>query len=147
MTFSLFNMIGIPGETPEDHMETVRLNQYARPVETHTSIFFPYPGTDLHRVCHERGLLPEQQELKSERRSAYLDLPEFPRRRVQRAYDLFEWRISKGQSPLHVRVRKLLRQYISKSDLINRLFMSLLPLWHTLHPLRSEPLTHSKPSV
>ncbi len=133
IAISLFNMIGIPGETPADHLETVRLNREARPVETLTSIFYPYPGTELHRICIDRGLVPEGQELKSERRSAYLDLPEFPRRKVQRAYDLFEWRVSRGQLPLHVRLRKLLRRYIGKSDAVNRAFMALLPIWHRVH--------------
>ncbi|MDT8325490.1 MAG: radical SAM protein, partial [Bacteroidota bacterium] len=144
IAISLFNMIGIPGETPEDHMETVRLNREARPAEMLTSIFYPYPGTELHRVCVERELIPAQQELKSERRSAYLDLPEFPRRRVQRAYDLFEWRVSKGRLPLHVRLRKLLRRYISKSDLVNRVFMSLLPIWHRVHPRSRDPFARGE---
>lgn len=132
LEINLFNMVGIPGETPPDHMETVRLNRDVRPNLSYTSIFFPYPGTELHRVCEERGLLRERIDTRRERMRAALDLPEFPRRSVQRAYDLFDWRIHKGQWPMHVRMRKLLRLLIAKSPLLDRGFSLLLPLWRRI---------------
>lgn len=126
---NIFNMIGIPGETLNDHMETVRLNREARPGYSYTSIFFPYPGTDLHKVCDERGLLSDVRGHRLERVRPALDLPEFPRRQVQRAYDLFEWRIHKGRWPLHVRLRRLLRGHIYKSSAIDSAYRRFLPLW------------------
>jgi radical SAM superfamily enzyme YgiQ (UPF0313 family) len=57
MEVNLFNMIGVPGETYADHLETVRLNREAHPNRSFTSIFFPYAGTDLHKLCEKRGLL------------------------------------------------------------------------------------------
>ena len=129
---SIFNMIGIPGETFEDHLETVALNRYAQPANSLTSIFYPYPGTELYQVCVSRGILPEKEN-PSERRVAVLDLPEFPKQQVQRAYDLFDWRIHLGYRPLHVNARKLIRHYIGKSNFTNRMFNKMLPIWHRLH--------------
>jgi anaerobic magnesium-protoporphyrin IX monomethyl ester cyclase len=126
---NLFNMIGIPGETVADHMETVRLNREARPSYSYTSIFFPYPGTELYSVCDERGLLRGGLDPRMERVRPSLDLPEFPRRQVQRAYDLFEWRIRRGHWPLHVRLRRLLRGLIYRSPGADSVFRRLLPLW------------------
>lgn len=129
---NLFNMIGIPGETMSDHMETVRLNREARPSNSYTSIFFPYPGTELYKTCEERGLLSDGLDHRQERVRAVLDTPDFPRRQVQRAYDLFEWRIHNGRWPLHVRLRKLVRGYIYKSPLADSVFRAFLHVWRHL---------------
>jgi radical SAM superfamily enzyme YgiQ (UPF0313 family) len=130
--FNVFNMIGIPGETRADHYETIRLNRQARPHASFTSIFFPYPGTELYRECQSRGLLDKSLDVRRERQKAALDLPEFPRRQVQRAYDLFDFRIHAGDWPLHVRARKLVRLYVHKSLILDRLFELFLPLWRRL---------------
>jgi anaerobic magnesium-protoporphyrin IX monomethyl ester cyclase len=132
---NVFNMIGIPGETMADHLETVRLNRESRPTLSFTSIFFPYPGTELYRVCEQRGLLTAPIDARKERKKAALDLPEFPRRAVQRAYDLFDWRIHKGHWPLHVRIRKLARHYAGKFKLTERIVPRVLPVWRGLAKL------------
>jgi len=127
-----FNMVGIPGETLADHMETVRLNRETRPHLSYTSIFFPYPGTELYRVCQKRGLLDQPLDVRRERRQAASDLPEFPCRAIQYAYNLFDWRIHEGHWLLHIRLCRLIRFYISKSKLLDRLFFATLPLWRRL---------------
>ena len=51
-----FNMIGSPGETREDIVETIHLNQILSPEELPVpTIFRPYPGTLLYEYCAERG--------------------------------------------------------------------------------------------
>jgi anaerobic magnesium-protoporphyrin IX monomethyl ester cyclase len=129
---NLFNMVGLPGETLADHLETVRLNREARPHLSYTSIFFPYPGTELYQRCRQQGLLDQGVDVRRERQQAALDLPQFSRGSIQRAYDLFDWRIHKGDWPWHVRLRKLLRLYILKSKTADRVFLALLPLWKRL---------------
>lgn len=52
-----FNMVGIPGETMEDIEETIRLNRRLNPTSVLVSIFQPYPGTGLHKLCEENGWL------------------------------------------------------------------------------------------
>lgn len=87
MRVNVYNLIGIPGETPADHAETVAANHRARPDRSLTSIFFPYPGTDLHQHGATQGWIREDSLLTAERKVASLDLPTFPRRDIQRAYD------------------------------------------------------------
>jgi len=100
MKVIVFNLIGVPGETFADHMETVRLNRLAQPDGTFTSIFFPYPGTELHRVCLAKGYLSAAPSGASERRRAVLDLPGFSRRQIQRAHTLFQYRVYRGHRPI-----------------------------------------------
>lgn len=43
-----FNMVGLPGERPEDLLATIRLNEAAQTEFVRVSIFTPYPGTPIY---------------------------------------------------------------------------------------------------
>jgi len=49
------NMIGIPGGNLEADFETLELNIACKPDYAWVSIFQPYPGTALGRLCQEKG--------------------------------------------------------------------------------------------
>jgi anaerobic magnesium-protoporphyrin IX monomethyl ester cyclase len=132
MRVNVYNMIGIPGETPADHLETVAVNQRVCPDRSNTGIFFPYPGTDLHRLCEQQGWIQSGAGLTAERKVASLDLPTFPRKEIQRAYDWFEFRVFRGHRPLHFRLRRVVRNKIEAHPWLFHAFMRLLPLWHAL---------------
>ena len=72
------NIIGTPGETPRQFLDTVRMNARIAPHSAILSVFYPYPKTHLADVCSERGLLNGMM-LRQEREEACLDTPEFPR--------------------------------------------------------------------
>ncbi|MCX5796562.1 MAG: radical SAM protein [Elusimicrobia bacterium] len=102
LRISLFNMVGLPGETPADFQETVAVNRACRPDNHSTSIFYPYPGTRLHELCAERGLLPPAGLRGDvERCAPCLQLPEFPPREVRRAFVWFDYHVYKGIRPMH----------------------------------------------
>ncbi len=46
-----FNMVGIPTETPEDLLATIRLNEAVKTDYVRISIFTPYPGTPIFKLC------------------------------------------------------------------------------------------------
>lgn len=46
--FGTYNMLGLPGETVEDAMQTVKLNSQIRPDFPWCSVLQPYPGTKIH---------------------------------------------------------------------------------------------------
>jgi radical SAM superfamily enzyme YgiQ (UPF0313 family) len=52
-----FNMIGLPGETPADALETVFFNADSKVDKNMVSIFCPYPGTKLHKISMDAGIL------------------------------------------------------------------------------------------
>lgn len=124
LKINFFNLIGIPGETPEDFRETVRVNRECQPDGNLLSIFFPYPGTDLYLLCKERKLLDgfPERDLYMERRAAHLDLPEFPRRKIQRSYILFEWYAYLGQKPIYKILAYVLIRRIHASYSLNRFY-------------------------
>lgn len=55
-----FNMVGIPGETDEDILDTIRLNRRIGADFADVSVFQPYPGTQAHAYCREHGLLASE---------------------------------------------------------------------------------------
>lgn len=103
-----FNLIGIPGESVKDFQETVQVNRRCLPDWHNTSIFFPYPGTDLHRICIERGLLKEELNNNLERRQAALDLPDFPKKEINKSFVWFDYYVYKGHRPLYKILRSIL---------------------------------------
>jgi len=96
---NIFNLIGVPGETMAEYWETVQVNRECQPDQHMTSIFFPYPGTDLYSVCKARNLLPQRIDTILERKRAALDLPGFSRRQIETAFMLFNYRVYKGHKP------------------------------------------------
>lgn len=94
-----FNMIGLPGESLEDHLETVELNRQCQPDGHFTGIFFPYPGTELHRRCVELGLIRSPVSTLSERWRAVMDLPGFSKRQIEHAYTWFTYRVYRNHRP------------------------------------------------
>ncbi len=118
----IYNLIGIPGETPADFRETVRVNRACQPDWFLLSVFFPYPGTDLHRVAEEQGLLEGPIDMELERRRPVLDLPGFSKRQVQRRHNWFAFFVYRGHRPMHEILFIVSRARIFQSNLLMRIF-------------------------
>lgn len=52
----MFNVVGIPGETLEDALETLAINIRLQPMWARCSILHPYPPMDLYQACKREGL-------------------------------------------------------------------------------------------
>jgi len=96
LNYNFFVMIGIPGETTEDFKETIRICRICQPKEIYLSIFYPYPGTDLYKLCKKMNLLQEEMDIKIERRFAIINMPDFDKKQIQRNYRWFNYYIYKG---------------------------------------------------
>lgn len=53
--FQTFNMLGLPGETLDHALETYTLTRKIDPDFAWCSLLNPYPGTDIYRVCKDKG--------------------------------------------------------------------------------------------
>ena len=81
-----FNMVGLPGETPEDARATYELNRRLCPDHMQVSVFNPYPGTRLFDECRERGVLTGENRPGYFVPETVLDLPEFPADKIRQAH-------------------------------------------------------------
>jgi anaerobic magnesium-protoporphyrin IX monomethyl ester cyclase len=97
---NFFNMIGLPGETRKEHLETVSMNRRCQPDGHYTGIFFPYPGTDLYHRCRDMGLPVDSLDTSKERRHAVLSYDGFSAREIQHALTWFNYRVYRGHRPL-----------------------------------------------
>lgn len=100
LRINAYNMIGLPGETPEDFKKTLEVNRRCLPERNYLSIFCPYPGTELYRVCVERGLNVELTQGSMERFRPVLGLPEFPDKQVMHYFRWFDWYVYRRKKPL-----------------------------------------------
>lgn len=91
----IYNMIGLPGETYLDFLDTLALNQELQPDWHATSIFFPYEGTVLYDKSLEMGVIPQNIDFNNERQKAVLDLPGFSKRQIQKSFDAFHFNVYK----------------------------------------------------
>lgn len=55
-----FNIVGFPGETVAQMLDTVKLNAVVRADVTRVTIFFPYQRTKLHEISQAQGLLTDR---------------------------------------------------------------------------------------
>jgi radical SAM superfamily enzyme YgiQ (UPF0313 family) len=49
-------MLGIPTETKEEALDTLRMIRDIKPYRASPAFFTPHPGSDLYRYCEENGL-------------------------------------------------------------------------------------------
>ena len=110
---SLLALMGVPGETFEDYLETVRVVRDLQPEDVQLSIFYPYLGTDLYNITVEQGVIPAGgTETSNERHRATLELPGFPKWRVQFEFLYFWHRSFKGHWPMDKILLKMLRAFL-----------------------------------
>ena len=55
-----FNMVGIPDEHPRDVLDTIKMNAQLGVPDPQVTIFYPFPGTELHEVCRKNGFLTDR---------------------------------------------------------------------------------------
>lgn len=125
---NVFNMIGLPGETPDAHLETVSLNRQCQPDMHFTGIFFPYPGTELHDRCVQKGLITGPLSDRLERKRAVIDFPLFSRRQIQHAYTVFDYRVYRGHRPTWWLIGRTVLRIIHSSMALNYMFRKLVQL-------------------
>ena len=63
-------------------------------------IYEPYPGTDLADIAYrERFIDPQHAQIDFVGQTdTVLDMPQFPRREILRAFRRFPWRVFRGRS-------------------------------------------------
>jgi len=120
-------IIGLPFETKEKIEDTIRVAALTNTTSCGVSIFYPYSGTDLKRVCEENGFLPEDYESYeiTERRESVLNLPTISKEEIlfyHKNWENLVW----AQRPLSI--RKIQALLISKLKL--RKYSILRRIYH-----------------
>jgi len=57
-----FNIVGFPGETRKEMLDTYELNKIISPDSGDCFYFYPYENTELYNICKKKGLLKSEAE-------------------------------------------------------------------------------------
>jgi len=122
--FMLFfqNMIGLPTETEEEFVDTVRMNRACQPDGYNLNIFYPYPGTKLAKLCEEKGYLKGRIDVHCERHKPVISFPAFTRNRIRLRYYMFEYDVYKGKKSLSKIVLKIIVRIIYSYNATSKIF-------------------------
>jgi radical SAM superfamily enzyme YgiQ (UPF0313 family) len=90
---SVFLMIGLPGETREDVMATVKLMGQARPGRFRWTFFFPYPGTQAYEITAQTMSIDydKMAEMKNFTERSCLDFGEDHNLFLQKVGRIMPW--------------------------------------------------------
>lgn len=93
-------IVGLPGETPALHRDTVELTARLQPDSFNLHIFEPYPGTTLGDICEKEHLInPQRVNVEFVGQTdTVLKMPQFPREEILRAFRLFAFRVYRRHS-------------------------------------------------
>jgi radical SAM superfamily enzyme YgiQ (UPF0313 family) len=69
------NMVGLPDETLKSAFETVRLNAKCKPDYAWSSIFQPYPRTELYAYCEKKNYLTNEPFDETYYKKSILNIP------------------------------------------------------------------------
>jgi len=83
-----YNIVGLPYETPQKALKTIRLNAEVGARRTVTSIFFPYPKTRLTDIAREAGFIGEEVDHSAQ---VPLTQPQFSKDEVLFAHRYFRF--------------------------------------------------------
>jgi radical SAM superfamily enzyme YgiQ (UPF0313 family) len=120
LSYNFFIMIGIPGETIEDFKETIKICRICQPKKILLSIFYPYPGTDLYKLCEKMNFLQDKIDIKmKERKQATLNLPDSNKIQIQRRYILFNYNVYKGYKSRINLIKEVIDKFLRYNSFIN----------------------------
>ena len=86
--FLTFNMIGLPNETLDNMLETLKINRMIKPDNVYCSIFFPIPGTPIFKDLEDTGVY-RQEKLDTLFDTSKTHINTDNPNMVQRLYSLF----------------------------------------------------------
>lgn len=80
LSTTAFNMVGLPFETEQALLDTVKLNKKVKTKHHNVCIFYPFKGTELERICRENNWIqPAVDELESYYHDSILKMPQLDR--------------------------------------------------------------------
>ena len=94
-----FNMVGAPGETFRDYLETVRLNRLVKPDAFQITTYYPFPGSQLYAQAEAEGLIDHGGYVDNYYSHSLLSMKQFPKWKIRYAAETFSVRVRAGEKP------------------------------------------------
>lgn len=93
---SSFNMIGLPTETKEEVLETLKLNAAIMPDTVKVMTFYPFKNTPLYDLCEKNGLIDHEKKKELDNYDTFTCLKFDPAHRLflRKVQTAFNWYIN-----------------------------------------------------
>ncbi len=115
-----YNMFGLPHETMEKALDTIKMNATPYIDRPMSFIFYPFPSTELYNICLKEGLLSDR-ELESYREDSILTLKSIKKSQVKFLHFYFA---------KLVKIYRYLRDKAKLRNIIDKILCSsLFPSW------------------
>ena len=111
-----FNMIGLPDETREDFLQTIRVNRETKVDTPMLSFFYPFPGTKLRNYCISKGYISNDCYEVDYAVSSVLKMPQFTKEEMEGLKRTFV---------LYVKMDKSYLPQVHKAELDDSVFQEL----------------------
>ncbi len=105
------NIVGLPYETPQMHLDTLRINKQLYKDKVFFSpsfgatpkiwVFDPWPGTELYGICKKEGWMKSHERKHKVYRQSSLNMPQFSPKEIDRLYRRFRYDVYKDNFPFH----------------------------------------------
>lgn len=122
----VYNMVGMPGETPADHQDTILVNRQCQPDKHYTQVFYPYKGTELYDLCLQKGYIRSELGIRIERRESVINMPQFTKPEIMKSYYWFDYYVYKDHKPLWKILIMVLMVKLQANPVSNLMFRRLL---------------------
>jgi len=133
-------MVGFPFENKKLFLDTVEFCRKFSTKEINViSIFYPYPGTGLGKLCEKNNWLPNKKYYK-EREEAIISYPGFRKEEIQLCADVFYILLRFRFIPLKMPLNLVLYLYnfVKQIKTFTSLFLLYLRKWGKLMPWQRE---------
>jgi len=122
------NIIGFPTETREDIMKTIEINKIINADSVVVNAFRPYSGTELRKICIEKGLIPKEDRAEDNRAYGAFDNGALTSRELENIRKVFafyvtfpksRWKEIREAEADEILYNKMMKEFKSK-QLLNR---------------------------
>jgi len=107
-----FNIVGLPYETKEDIQKTIELNKKIDADSIQASIFVPFQGTELYKLCEEKGWLDKEKSTTSYYTGTTAKYPHISQKELLQIRRRFPYECYKDKSRVKASLL-LLREYVT----------------------------------
>jgi len=107
-----FNMVGLPYETKDDIQKTIELNKKVDADSIQASIFVPFQGTELYKLCEEKGWLDKEKSTTSYYIGTTTKYPYISQKELLQIRRRFPYECYKDKSRVKASLL-LLREYVT----------------------------------
>jgi len=127
-----FNMVGFPGETKASIRKTIELNKRIKPTYAQITVFYPYAGSPLGKLCKEKGYIEDEARLYSFfEGDSILKIPNLSKKDIKNLFFRFNLEVNDKNLIVHItkRIKHIFYSWYRHTPLFMKNILRELKQW------------------